>query len=438
MFATWERRCPLSNSPLWVEKVLRQARRPPLSLSCDVVIVTWNSREDTLRCLQAVVPQADELAGRGSVIVVDNGSSDGTAEAIRQRHRSVVVVPLDSNTGFTGGVGSGVARSSADTVVLLNNDAIPEPGWLGALVNAMETASPDTIAAGGKILDATGQRADFVGGMLTFDGHAFQRDFRRLTNEVTPPADGEEILFACGGNMIVRRREFLDLGGFDPDYFAYLEDVDFGWRSWLSGYRCIFLNDALVRHKSSATSDRLGAYERGVLFEKNAIQTAIKNYDDELFARFAAPMFLSLLHRQHRYVTDRNGDTAMLRRTPLGSDQTVRTVEVPPDGLLSRMRRSLGRKIAVRPGAVVLDDPLTAMQFRATEWLFRNEQQLMAKRSQVQSRRKRPDSEIFAKFPIHYIPTYPGDGDLMSSALFRALRPDVHSVDKSLEEIMDP
>ena len=62
----------------------------------------------------------------------------------------------------------------------------------------------------------------------------------------------------------------------------------------------------------------------------------------------------------------------------------------------------------------------------------------MRKRREVQSRRKRPDDEIFEKFPVHYVPTYPGDADLMSSSLFRALRPEVHSVEKSLAEIMNP
>lgn len=369
------------------------------------------------------------------VIVVDNGSTDGVGDAVRERFPHARIVRLDENSGFTGGVAAGVNASDADAVILLNNDAIPEPGWLEALVRRLESAGDDVIAAGGRIVDSTGALADFVRGVMTFDGHAFQPGFRMPLSNVSEPENGAEIFFACGGNMIVRRREFISLGGFDQDYFAYLEDVDFGWRAWLSGFRIIYDTTAVVRHKSAATSDRLGAYERGVLFEKNALQTAIKNYDDELLREAAGSIFLTFLHRLHQYSTSRNGNTSGLLAPPIGEKRSRPRGSL--DGSrLSQMRRRLGRRISARRHAVVIDDPLTMMQFRAAEWFFTNIDRIAEKRETVQRGRKRSDNEIFERFPLHYVATYEGDGELMRSRLFELLKPRVSSVTKTLADMM--
>lgn len=360
------------------------------------------------------------MPGAG-VIVIDNGSTDGTAAAVRHACPEAKLVRLAVNRGFTGGIAAGLAASDADHVIFLNNDAVVEAGWLEALTSALRSAPEDVVAASGKIVDPSGTLIDFIGGVLTFDGHAFQRGFRRPLKSVEEPARGSELLFACGGNMIVRRKEFLALGGFDDDYFAYLEDVDFGWRAWLSGYRIIWEPSAIVRHHSSKTSDRLGAFERGVLFERNALQTAIKNLDPRTFDAATSPIFLTLLHRLHRYVIDRNGDTSELTRPAFGEEGSTRR-----RGFLGRFRRS----------APALSDPLTAMQFRAMEWFFRNSERIMAKRSDVQARRKRPDDEIFERFPVHVVPTYHGDEVLMKSTLFRLLMKSLQSTDARLDDMI--
>ena len=103
---------------------------------------------------------------------------------------------------------------------------------------------------------------------------------------------------------------------------------------------------------------------------------------------------------------------------------------------LSQLRRRLGRRISARRHAVVIDDPLTMMQFRAAEWFFANIDHIAEKRAQVQKLRKRPDSEIFARFPLHYVPTYEGDEELMRSRLFEMLKPGVSSVTKTLADMM--
>lgn len=391
----------------------------------EIVVINWNSREQTLECLERVEQQLGEVAG-SAVTVVDNGSRDGSATAFASKHPAAKLFALQENRGFTGAIHAALAASSAELIVFLNNDAVPEPGWLSALVRAIDTAPADVVAVGGRIIDLSGALIDFIGGMITFDGHAFQNGFRYPVGNRPEPASGSELLFACGGNMIVRRDVFEKLGGFDDDYFAYLEDVDFGWRSWAAGYRAIYAPDALVRHASGATSGRLGNFERGVLFERNALQTAIKNFDDANWREAAGAIFFTYLRRLHQYATTRNPRAGELTREAFAPGRPNAS------GVLSRLRH----KLTGKPPLAAVDDPLTAMQMRAFDWLVRNEQHVMKKREAVQAMRVRSDREIFEKFPIHYVPTYPGDEQLFSGAIFRSLRLSLASADKKLGDIM--
>ncbi|HET7436655.1 MAG TPA: glycosyltransferase family 2 protein [Thermoanaerobaculia bacterium] len=396
-------------------------------MTTEIIIINWNNRRETLECLAAVEPQLAEVDG-ASVTVVDNGSTDGSTTAIVARHPHVKLFALTENRGFTGGLATALAGSDADHVIFLNNDAIPEAGWLAALHRAMRDAPDDVVSIGGKIVDLAGEKIDFIGGMLTFDAHAFQNGFRYPLGSREEPDAGAEILFACGGNMISRRAALMELGAFDDDYFAYLEDVDFGWRTWLSGRRALYEPRAVVRHHSSATSNRLGDFERGVLFERNALQTAIKNFED--LRASGAAVFFTYLHRLHAYATTRNPRATELVRAPFSGATAG-----------SRRRSNLQRmrdKLTGRTPLAALDDPLTTMQFRALDWIMKNETRLAEKRERVQSLRKRTDAEIFAKFPLHIVPTYPGDAALMQSALFRLLQPELPSVTRELGDIIRP
>ena len=373
-----------------------------------MLIVNWNSRDETLACLDAVTSQARETDG-AAVTVIDNGSTDGSIAAIRGRFPSIRFIPLPQNRGFTGGLAAGLARCTARNVIFLNNDAVPEPEWLAASLHAIDNAADDVVSVGGKIVDPTGKLIDFIGGVMSFDGHALQTGFRYPLGSRPEPADGAEIFFACGGNMISRREAFLSLGGFDDDFFAYLEDVDFGWRTWLSGRRVLFAPNAVVRHKSSGTSERLGNFERGVLFERNAMQTALKNHEE---SQAVSATLFACLHRLHHYTTTRNRDTKELMRPPM----------------TKRPRRT----------HATIDDPLTAMQFRAVDWILQHSARIAEKRAAVQRMRKRSDREIFERFPLHYVATYPGDDVLMKDPLLAMLRPDVRSVHAALGDIIRP
>ncbi|HEY4641860.1 MAG TPA: glycosyltransferase family 2 protein [Thermoanaerobaculia bacterium] len=396
--------------------------------STEIIIVNWSSRAQTLECVSAVEQQLSDVDG-ASITVVDNGSTDGSAHAIAVRHPRVKLFPLRENRGFTGGLTAALAGSQARNVVFLNNDAVPEAGWLASLHDAIEHAPSDVVSIGGKIVSPDGQLIDFIGGVVTFDGHAFQDGFRMKAGSRPDPNPGDELLFACGGNMISRRELLMELGAFDDDYFAYLEDVDFGWRTWISGYRATIEPRAVVRHASSSTSNRLGDFERGVLFERNALQTALKNYED--LGASAGAILFAYLHRLHHYATTRNLNVAELMRAPFGGALAAQSKK------RSVFARAWRKLVGPAPIAAI-DDPMTAMQFRALEWIMRNQSRIAQKRDDVQKRRRRSDAQIFAKFPLHFVPTYPGDDELMRSPLFRALRANLASVDRTLTDIMQP
>lgn len=398
----------------------------------EVVIVTWNGRDDTLRALDATLAQIGGGAGQVPgvrVTIVDNGSTDGTAASVVTRGDRVRLVRLAENRGFTGGIAAGTEASDAEHFVFLNNDALPESGWLAALVEGIAAADGDVAALAGRMIDPEGKRADFVDGAMTFDGHAFQPGFRKPLGELSEKPRGAEMLFACGGNMIVRGDAWSSLGGFDDDFFAYLEDVDFGWRAWLAGRRVLWEPAATVRHRSSATSDRIGSFERGVLFERNALQTAFKNYDDTHLRKLAGPILLALMHRTFRYTVDRNPGTAELRRPAFGES---RHHHGPAATLLDRILARFGYH-----RGPVISDPLTTMQFRALHWFFANRELVARKRATVQAMRRRSDDEIFAKFAPLLVPTYHGDVELFDSGLFRELAEGLGLMPATLEELMD-
>ena len=348
--------------------------------------------------------------------------------AIASRHPEVRLFALEENRGFTGGISAALRASTARNIIFLNNDAIPEAGWLAALTRRIDEAPEDVMSVAGKIVDLEGKRIDFIGGVMTFDGHAFQTGFRFPIGSTAEPRAGDELLFACGGNMISRRAPLVDLGGFDDDYFAYLEDVDFGWRSWLAGFRVVYEPRGLVRHASSATSDRIGAFERGVLFERNALQTALKNYEETTLREAAGAVFYTYLHRLHHFATTRNERIGELRRSPFEGELPGQAKR----GIVARIRR----RLFGRPALAKIDDPLTAMQFRAFEWILQNQERIAIKRKAVQLKRRRSDEEIFERFPLHVVPTYPGDDRMIGGALFRMLRPRLPSVDRNLGDII--
>ncbi|HYK42666.1 MAG TPA: glycosyltransferase family 2 protein [Thermoanaerobaculia bacterium] len=378
-------------------------RTPDLS-----VVVVHHRGEEHLREALAAIETSTRGMG-AETILVDNTSRPGALEGVLRAHPSIRRIRAGGNAGFAKGCRLGVEAASGSTIAFVNDDAVVETPALPRLLETLAAAPEDVTAVAGRLVDRTGERNDFSDGFLTFDGHAFQKDPGRALSELgdsgSEAAAGER-LFACGGLMAVRREEFLSSGGFDDDYFAYLEDVDFGWRQWIFGRRILFVPSAVARHRGGATGEALGLFARGFLFEKNAFSTAWKNFDEEHFRLLMPGIFAAFVGRIGEMLATRNPGAAELLRDPYSGASNGSSGGASS----SFWRRAFGISASAAANeGVVVDDPLTIAHLRALLWIHRHQEALAEKRRAVQARRRRSDAEIFARFPLRIVPTYPGD-----------------------------
>ncbi len=373
-----------------------------------IVVVHHRGLEHLLEALAAL--EASRGGGLCAEILLVDNASETPWEAVRARHPGARRIAAGANVGFASGCRLGVEAAAAPTVLFVNDDAVVEPDAPRRLVEALAAADPDVVAAGGRLTDRAGARNDFSDGFLTFDGHAFAAEVGRPVAELAPASPGDERLFACGGLMAVRREEFLSSGGFDDDYFAYLEDVDFGWRQWIFGRRVVAEPRAVARHRGGATGEALGIFSRGYLFEKNAFATVYKNLGDEAFRDLMPAVVMTFVNRVAEMLLARNpAAAAELDRDPYAAASR-------PSAGAAFVRSLFGIAEDDAPRAAV-DDPLTLAHLRALAWIHRHHAALAEKRRAVQAGRRRADAEIFAKFPLRLVPTYPGD-ERLTSAFF--------------------
>jgi GT2 family glycosyltransferase len=391
-----------------------------------VLIATCNGLEHLEECLSALREQEDPGVS-WRIIVHDNGSTDGTERWIRTRHPEVRLIRSAANIGFSPANNRMAELSGADAVAFLNDDTRPRPGWLRALVEALDGAPPDVAAVAGLIVDWSGSRLDFGQGILVFDGHAFQLDYHRPLTRARIPASGAELPFACGANCLIRRAVFTAVGGFDDDFFAYMEDVDLGRRLWLTGHRILSAPDAVVAHRSGGTGTRLPDALRGSLIERNAFLTAYKNYERGLLEELLPSILLTMLTRAHRLLADGGfrGATDERRFAPQrlnGSGTWERAVaSLRP---WARRLERVSRGVLPGPHAHVdLADPRLGAHYRALGLLLPGLEDAQRKRRAVQALRTRSDREYFERFPLHVVPTYPGDDDLFASPAFESWLP---------------
>jgi len=252
---------------------------PPVS----IVIPTWNGREILERNLPSVRAALRAYAPGGEAIVVDDGSTDGTAAWLGREHPWARGLAMASNEGFGAAVNAGVATARAGIVVLLNNDMRVEPDFLAPLAEAL-ASGPGTFSATPRIVNRTFGGDEGVTACefrLGLFGTTFPQRGDGGESLPAPPAGSpvSEVLFACGGAAAFDRGLWLALGGLDSLYAPfYWEDVDLSWRARKRGWRIVHVPASVVHHEHSATiGSRFDASRVRAVYERNRLLFQWKN-----------------------------------------------------------------------------------------------------------------------------------------------------------------
>ena len=243
-----------------------------------IIIVNWNGRHLLSRCLKSI---SNQTYTNFEIILVDNGSSDGSAAYIAATFPEVHLLCLPENRGFTGGNNEGFQLSSGAYIVLLNNDATLKEDWLELMVSAMES-DPGLGACASKIIIEGTELLDSAGDLFTtaFTGTKWgELQKAELFNE------SRTVAGPCAAAAIYRRSMLEQIGFLDDDFFLNHEDTDLNLRAWLAGWPCRFVPEAIAYHTVSASIGNLS--DTSVYyFSRNSLWVWVKNVPTSLMLRF--------------------------------------------------------------------------------------------------------------------------------------------------------
>ena len=213
-----------------------------------IIIVNWNGERFLPDCLEAVFSQT---RAPDEVIVIDNGSDDGSLAAIEKYRDNIVVIESSKNLGFAAACNLGALEAKGDWLIFLNPDAFPDTDWLDSYESAIRR-NPNVVSFTGLLLSQDRCCIDGAGDVYHISGLAWRRLHGTPVSQAA--AFEQQVFSACGASSVVKREIFIAVGGFDEDFFCYMEDVDLGFRLQLLGYQCLLVPDAVARHIGSAST----------------------------------------------------------------------------------------------------------------------------------------------------------------------------------------
>jgi GT2 family glycosyltransferase len=264
-----------------------------------VVIPNWNGGalldEVSLPSLYA------QAYSNFSIVVVDNASVDGSVSLLTEKWPAVTVLSLPRNLGFAAAVNRGIRASTSEFVALVNNDVCLDSEWLSSLVSAARRY-PYAASFASRIMDYE-DRSKLItaGDYVTLAGNVFPRGHGARGGD---DYDHEEEVFsACAAAAMYRRSAFRCVGLFDEDFFAYFEDVDWGFRARRAGLACYYVPSAVAYHRGSATSGRVSGL-RVSLMAQNGYWLILKNFPWPLMLRQLGPLAFIISRRFYRSFRD--------------------------------------------------------------------------------------------------------------------------------------
>jgi GT2 family glycosyltransferase len=198
-----------------------------------VIIVTYNHKQYIYDCITSVLKN-NPL----EVIVVDNSSTDGTTDFVEKKIPEVIVIRNSKNLGYGGGNNLGVERAKGEYIVILNPDTIVEDGWLEELLKPLE--EKDDLISTPKVVRSDGSAV--WGNIEHFTGLTFARDLNENSEKF------EYLNGFSGSCFAIKREDYLKLGGFDENFFIYMDDAEFSWRLHTKGFKILYIPTSIIHH----------------------------------------------------------------------------------------------------------------------------------------------------------------------------------------------
>lgn len=270
-----------------------------------IIISNYNGKKWLKDCLGSLLAQ--KLNKPFEIILVDDASTDGSAEYVKKNFPEVQVIELHEEKGFAGANNIGVEYAKGDYVIFLNPDTRVEKDWLKELVKAIESNSRIGIAQSKLLFLEEPKYIQSAGNFFDFHGNVYMRG---IMQEDKGQFDKNDIIsYASGCALIIRRDFFGKIGMFDPAYFVYSEDADLSWRTWLAGYKVTLAYRSVVYHRG-----RMDTETRPPLIRfhqaKNRIATLLKNYDMKNVVKYVNIPVLIYLRESLYYIVKRRLDMA--------------------------------------------------------------------------------------------------------------------------------
>ena len=236
-----------------------------------IVIPNYNGKHFLKKCLDSISKQTYKNI---ETIVVDNASSDNSIEFLKDEYPNVITISMTTNTGFSGAVNKGIIESKGDYVFLLNNDTEIDEKCIEYLVNTIKQ-NQNIFSVNSKMIQYN-KRAllDDAGDEYNIFGWAFKRGFNQ---RVQTNIKLRRVFTCCAGAAIYNKKILNKIGYFDEAFFAYLEDVDIGFRANCFGYKNIFCPDAIVYHIISGTTGNKKTEFKTKLSARNNVYLIYKN-----------------------------------------------------------------------------------------------------------------------------------------------------------------
>lgn len=254
-----------------------------------VIVPNWNGLDYIEECLDSL----ENLTEPRTIIVVDNGSTDGSNELIKQKYTKVVLLEFKDNAGFAGGVNRGIKyaiKNGYKYIALFNDDAVAKKDWLTSLLKPMIDMDDLGIVTG-KLMRKDKKHIDSTGDFCSIYGISYPRG--RNEKDEGQYDKPEYVFGATGGASLYRVKMLEEIGLFDEDFFAYFEDVDISFRAQLAGWKVYYEPKAVAYHHVGGTSSKLGSFAR-YHSVKNIILLYNRNMPGMLFWKYKLLFFTQL------------------------------------------------------------------------------------------------------------------------------------------------